>query len=195
MATKRPGRIWLRTLLWRVLALFLAAHLAWAGGAASYSKRGAATVTRPAAITRTQIQPCADGAQASVGASVSSANATGGPGCAVASAQTCLSPTGDSEQEVVINNLLSTGGAGAVISLCPNTTFNLNRPVRFTAANQQISTEGYPTDSSRAMLVVKGTAQSTAIEGNCAACSGSSCSASKLTATGRVLAESLRAQR
>jgi hypothetical protein len=89
-----------------------------------------------------------------------------------AAAQSCVSPTGSSGQETVLNGLLQTGGAGTVVSLCPSSVFKLSNPVVFTAAGQEISTAGYPTDATRATLVVTGAQQSSAIVGQCAACSG-----------------------
>lgn len=41
-----------------------------------------------------------------------------------------------------INIRLWYGGAGHVVSLCPNAVFALNSTIFFTAANQEISTEG-----------------------------------------------------
>jgi F5/8 type C domain/Abnormal spindle-like microcephaly-assoc'd, ASPM-SPD-2-Hydin len=57
-------------------------------------------------------------------------------------------------------------GVGAQAVLCPGATFNLSNSVTFTAANQQILTQGLPTDSTRANLVVTGSNLSTAILGN-----------------------------
>ena len=53
----------------------------------------------------------------------------------------------------------------------------IQAPILFAAANQEISTEGYPTDNSRATLVVSGPVSdgqghTTAIDGTCANCSG-----------------------
>ncbi|CAF2697274.1 unnamed protein product [Rotaria sp. Silwood2] len=80
----------------------------------------------------------------------------------------CIS-SGD---ETTINNLLSSGGANAIVSLCANSVFNLKNPIVFTASNQELSTQGYPTDSTRATLVVTGVNQTAAIIGNCDQCSG-----------------------
>jgi len=46
------------------------------------------------------------------------------------------------------------GPSPRIGSLCPNTVFNLINTIDFTAADQEISTVGYPTDPSRAMLVL-----------------------------------------
>lgn len=55
-----------------------------------------------------------------------------------------------------INTLLNSSGPGYVLNLCPNTEYMLQSPLLFAAPNQEISTEGYPTDDSRATLVVDG---------------------------------------
>ncbi len=80
----------------------------------------------------------------------------------VSSVYTACIPSGD---ETTINNLFSTGGPNTVVSLCANGVFNLKHPVIFTDQNQELSTEGYPTDSTRATLVVSGINQTTAIIG------------------------------
>ena len=41
-------------------------------------------------------------------------------------------------------------------SLCPNTTYDIFNTIRFSGAGQEISTAGYPTEDSRATLVVMG---------------------------------------
>lgn len=85
------------------------------------------------------------------------------------SCSTACVPSGD---ETVINNLLINGGANTIVSLCSGALFNLKKPVVFTAPNQELSTQGYPTDDTRATLVVTGVNQTAAIFGNCAQCSG-----------------------
>jgi parallel beta-helix repeat protein len=45
-------------------------------------------------------------------------------------------------------------GQGAAAVLCPGATYDLTAPITFTAPDQQIYTEGLPTDSTRATLVV-----------------------------------------
>ncbi|BEI86440.1 hypothetical protein CcaverHIS002_0607270 [Cutaneotrichosporon cavernicola] len=52
--------------------------------------------------------------------------------------------------------LLTTGGKGYVLSLCPDTVYSVSKSLNFTAPEQEISTEGYPTDGSRATLRVVG---------------------------------------
>ena len=56
-------------------------------------------------------------------------------------------PSGD---HVSIQNALI--GPGATAVLCPNALFELSDTVTFTDDNQQIHTQGYPTDDSRALL-------------------------------------------
>ncbi|KAH6614648.1 hypothetical protein B0J18DRAFT_452194 [Chaetomium sp. MPI-SDFR-AT-0129] len=75
----------------------------------------------------------------------------------------CLS----SATSTTINTLLTTGGANTLISLCPGTTVPLTSPIIFTAPGQEISTAGYPTDSTRATLLIQpGTNTTSAIRGN-----------------------------
>ncbi|GAB4582320.1 hypothetical protein [Nocardia sp. IFM 10818] len=62
-----------------------------------------------------------------------------------------------------INAALTGSGAKAV--LCPNAVFNLAGPVTFTAPGQEVSTQGYPTDQTRAVLLVTGSDQTTAVNG------------------------------
>ncbi|KAF7178178.1 hypothetical protein CNMCM7691_006850 [Aspergillus felis] len=65
-----------------------------------------------------------------------------------------------------INNAFRSGGAGTVVQLCANAVLSITDSVKFTAANQEISTEGYPTGSTRATLkVAKGSNVSTLISG------------------------------
>jgi Right handed beta helix region len=69
-------------------------------------------------------------------------------------------PSGSTD--VQINAALHSTG---LASLCPNTVYKLYNKITFTAADQEISTEGYPTDGSRATLQVMGASLSTAISG------------------------------
>jgi hypothetical protein len=89
--------------------------------------------------------------------------------CLIPTVYSACLPTGD---DTTINNLLTTGGPNTVVSLCANAVFNLKGPIVFTAENQELSTQGYPTDSTRATLVVTGVNQTAAILGNCGHCSG-----------------------
>jgi hypothetical protein len=69
-----------------------------------------------------------------------------------------------SGNETHINAALVGSGAAAV--LCPGTLFTLSSPVRFTAPNQQIYTEGLPTGNTRATLRITNGSLTTAIDGN-----------------------------
>jgi len=76
-----------------------------------------------------------------------------------------------------LNSALNSSGSGYILSLCPNTQYLIQAPILFAAPNQEISTVGYPTDDSRATLVVSGPVangqgHTTAIDGTCANCSG-----------------------
>ena len=57
-------------------------------------------------------------------------------------------------------------GAGAQAVLCPGAVFSLANSVTFTAPNQEIYTQGLPTDGTRAILRVTGSGLTTAISGN-----------------------------
>lgn len=76
-----------------------------------------------------------------------------------------------------LNNLLKNSGAGYVLQLCPQETYLIQSPILFASPSQEISTAGYPTDDSRAILLVSGpvfpnrTGHSTAVDGTCATCS------------------------
>lgn len=77
-------------------------------------------------------------------------------GFANLAAAACIS-SGD---ETTINNALKSGGAGAVVQLCPSAVITVHNTVAFTAANQELSTQGYPTDSTRAIIRLQTTDQS-----------------------------------
>ena len=72
-------------------------------------------------------------------------------------------PSGD---QASIQNALA--GVGAKAMLCPDAVFELDETVYFTADSQQIYTEGFPTDDTRALLRVVGNGVATAVsaEGN-----------------------------
>lgn len=67
----------------------------------------------------------------------------------------------DSGDQQSIQAALSEKGSKAI--LCPNAVFLLTAPVRFTANAQELSTQGYPTDASRAVLRVTATDQDSAV--------------------------------
>ncbi|WP_167837784.1 right-handed parallel beta-helix repeat-containing protein [Nocardia altamirensis] len=56
-------------------------------------------------------------------------------------------------------------GTGAKAVLCPNAVFTLAAPITFTAPSQEVSTQGYPTDRTRAVLLVSGSNQTSAVNG------------------------------
>lgn len=66
-----------------------------------------------------------------------------------------------------INALFSNGGANTVVQLCENATIQITDKILFTADGQEISTQNYPTGSSRATIrVAVGSSASTLIEGH-----------------------------
>jgi hypothetical protein len=76
-----------------------------------------------------------------------------------------------------MNLALNSSGPGFVLRLCRNANYMIQAPILFAAPYQEISTEDYPTDDSRATLVVSGpvsngTGHTTAIDGTCTNCSG-----------------------
>ena len=68
-----------------------------------------------------------------------------------------------------INQAFIDGGPGKQVFLCPSKTYRLREPIIFTAAEQEIATQGYPTGSERATLVVAGDF-ATLIQGDCRRC-------------------------
>ena len=89
----------------------------------------------------------------------------------------CQSPDPANTVTDRLNQLLSSGGNGYVLSLCPGRQYFITQPLAFAAPNQEISTQGYPTGPDRASLVVSGpvsdgTGHTTAMDGTCANCSG-----------------------
>ncbi|CAD6563949.1 MAG: hypothetical protein TREMPRED_002390 [Tremellales sp. Tagirdzhanova-0007] len=71
-----------------------------------------------------------------------------------------------------LQSLLQAGGAGYVLSLCPGQVYDLTNTINYTAANQEISTENYPTDSTRATLFLAGTNVTGAVSGIAAGLNG-----------------------
>ncbi|KAL5487999.1 hypothetical protein ACEPAI_6107 [Sanghuangporus weigelae] len=74
-----------------------------------------------------------------------------------------------------MNIALNSSGQGYLLSLCPDTEYKITAPINFAFPDQEISTSGYPTDDSRAMITVSGpvsngTGHTTAIQGNCGTC-------------------------
>ncbi|ORY25919.1 hypothetical protein BCR39DRAFT_542550 [Naematelia encephala] len=63
-----------------------------------------------------------------------------------------------------LQSLLTAGGANYTLQLCAGKVYNLSLPLNFTATEQEISTEGYPTDDTRATLLVGGFNVTSAIQ-------------------------------
>ncbi|KAG8219008.1 hypothetical protein J3R82DRAFT_4764 [Butyriboletus roseoflavus] len=89
----------------------------------------------------------------------------------------CESPDPTNNLTDRLNTLLNSSGAGYTLSLCPSQQYVITAPLLFAAPNQEISTNGYPTDSTRATLVVdgpvaNGTGHTTAVDGTCSNCDG-----------------------
>lgn len=62
----------------------------------------------------------------------------------------------NSTSSAALQAALNTGGAGYVLSLCPDQVYDVSQPLAFASPNQEISTEGYPSGSARAVLRVVG---------------------------------------
>ncbi|KAI5478380.1 hypothetical protein MNV49_005129 [Pseudohyphozyma bogoriensis] len=80
----------------------------------------------------------------------------------VTSRATCLG-TGTTGYQ--ITQLFYYGGAGTIVSLCPGAQISLEQTITMFAANQELSTQGYPTDGTRALLTVVGSSSNTAMAG------------------------------
>ncbi|KAI0005117.1 hypothetical protein BJV74DRAFT_326754 [Russula compacta] len=95
----------------------------------------------------------------------------------VQSRAACIPPGPANTVTDRLNLALNSSGPGFVLQLCPNAQYMIQAPILFAAPNQEISTMGYPTDNSRATLVVSGPVangqgHTTAVDGTCANCSG-----------------------
>ncbi len=89
----------------------------------------------------------------------------------------CISPTPVNTVTNRLNLALQSSGTGFILNLCPSAQYMIQAPIVFTAPNQEISTQGYPTDDSRATLVVSGPVangqgHTTAVVGTCGNCNG-----------------------
>jgi hypothetical protein len=89
----------------------------------------------------------------------------------------CIPPDPANTVTDRLNLALNSSGSGFVLQLCPNARYMIQAPILFAAPNQEISTSGYPTDDSRATLVVSGPVENgqghtTAVDGTCANCGG-----------------------
>ncbi|KAK1776199.1 hypothetical protein QBC45DRAFT_472088 [Copromyces sp. CBS 386.78] len=78
-------------------------------------------------------------------------NATSDTTTIVPRQSSCLS-TGT---QATINALFSSGGANTIVRLCPGVTIPITAPIVFTASSQELSTQGYPTDSTRATILIQ----------------------------------------
>ena len=68
-----------------------------------------------------------------------------------------------------INQIFIDGGPSTKVLLCPSKTYRLKTPIVFTAADQELATEGYPTGPDRATVLIAGDF-ATAIQGDCRRC-------------------------
>jgi len=89
----------------------------------------------------------------------------------------CIDPNPANTITDRLNIALNSSGPGFILQLCANAQYMIQAPILFAAPNQEISTEGYPTDDSRATLVVSGPVQNgqghtNAVDGTCSNCSG-----------------------
>jgi len=89
----------------------------------------------------------------------------------------CINPNPANTITDRLNIALNSSGPGFVLQLCPNAQYMIQAPILFAAPNQEISTVGYPTDDTRATLVVSGPVangqgHTNAVDGTCPNCSG-----------------------
>ncbi|KAH8118393.1 hypothetical protein DFH11DRAFT_1567138 [Phellopilus nigrolimitatus] len=89
----------------------------------------------------------------------------------------CVNPNPQNTLTDRMNLALNSSGNGYILSLCPSTEYIIEAPIMFAFPNQEISTQGYPTTSERATLVVNGpvvngTGHTTAVDGTCSTCGG-----------------------
>ncbi|WWD18586.1 hypothetical protein CI109_103039 [Kwoniella shandongensis] len=73
----------------------------------------------------------------------------------------CTPNTSDTS---ALQSLIQQGGAGYTLQLCAGQTYNLTDTLNYTAANQEISTEGYPQDDTRATLIITGFNKTSAVQ-------------------------------
>ncbi|KAK4689550.1 hypothetical protein P7C73_g574, partial [Tremellales sp. Uapishka_1] len=88
-----------------------------------------------------------------------------------AAAKPKVVPCIESGDETRINALFEEGGKGTLVALCPGSVHRLQAPIIFTAPQQTLTTEGNVKGRERAMLIVEGAEQATAIRADCAKCS------------------------
>lgn len=89
---------------------------------------------------------------------------TGAALVSLATASNCIS-SGD---ETVINAAFSAGGAGTIVQLCASAVITIHNTITFTADNQELSTQGYPTGDTRGTIILnaQGTNVTALIEGS-----------------------------
>lgn len=73
----------------------------------------------------------------------------------------CVDPNPQNTLTDRMNIALNSSGPGFILSLCQGTDYYIEAPINFAAHDQEISTEGYPTEEEdgtdlRATLVVSG---------------------------------------
>ncbi|PRP88331.1 hypothetical protein PROFUN_03245 [Planoprotostelium fungivorum] len=84
----------------------------------------------------------------------------------VAHSDACVAPASVGFSDTILQNALKQGGVNYILSLCQDAVYSLNATIEFTAAGQEISTDGYPSGDARAALVVAGSSISIAISGH-----------------------------
>lgn len=90
----------------------------------------------------------------------------------------CISPDPVNTVTERLNSALQSSGTGFILNLCPSAQYMIQAPIVFTASGQEISTQGYPTDDTRATFVVSGPVtdgqgqSTTAVDGTCGDCDG-----------------------
>ncbi|WVQ65666.1 uncharacterized protein L199_003844 [Kwoniella botswanensis] len=81
----------------------------------------------------------------------------------------CTSNTTDTAG---LQQLIHDGGAGYKLELCAGQVYEISEQLNYTALNQEISTEGYPTDDTRATLKMVGFNKTTLVMAQDAGLSG-----------------------
>ncbi|KAJ7771034.1 hypothetical protein DFH07DRAFT_804567 [Mycena maculata] len=84
----------------------------------------------------------------------------------------CVDPEPSETVSERINTLLHSSGPGYILSLCPSEHYYIQSPLVFAAADQEISTAGYPLGHQRASLIVSGPDHTVAVDGTRPGCSG-----------------------
>ncbi|THV08137.1 hypothetical protein K435DRAFT_740025 [Dendrothele bispora CBS 962.96] len=89
----------------------------------------------------------------------------------------CISPDPADTLTDRMNIALNSSSDSFILQLCPSTQYLIQAPILFAFPNQEISTVGYPTDDTRATLVVNGPVgngqgHTTAVDGTCQTCNG-----------------------